>query len=348
MAGGIGSRFWPFSRTSYPKQFHDVLGTGKTLIQSTVERFEQVCPKENIYIVTNKLYTGLVKEQLPFLSDEQVLLEPLARNTAPCIAYACYKIAAKNPEASILVAPSDHIILKEQAFVNNALLALNQVAKENVLITLGIQPTRPDTGYGYIQYDKANSTDFKKVVKFTEKPPLETAKQFVASGEFVWNAGIFVWSAKSIIRAFEKYLPVMHAQFEKGNAIYSSGKEASFIDSFYHECESISIDYGIMEKADNVFVVLSDLGWSDLGTWKSLYENRDKDANQNVIDGNVLTYDVNGCIVKTPKDKLVVLEGLENYIVAEFDGVLMVCRKDSEQRVKDFVTEVKKIDPKYS
>jgi mannose-1-phosphate guanylyltransferase len=347
MAGGVGSRFWPFSRTSYPKQFHDVLGTGKSLLQQTVERFEGVCPFENIYIVTSQEYKELVKQQLPDLTDDQILLEPYRRNTAPCIAYACYKIASRNPEANIVVAPADHIILKEEVFRDTIKVALASTRQEDILLTLGIQPNRPDTGYGYIQYLPDKRT-IKKVKTFTEKPHLELAVQFLESGDFVWNAGIFVWNARAIKAAIRKYLPEVSEIFEDGQSTYYTDREAGFISTAYSHCGSMSVDNGIMEKADNVHVVLSDFGWSDLGTWKSLYEISPKDENSNVTDGHLLLYNTQDCIIKTPKDKLVVINGLEGFIVAEYDGVLLICRKDDEQRVKEFVAEAKELGPKYS
>ncbi len=345
MAGGVGTRFWPFSRTSYPKQFHDVLGTGRTLLQQTADRFEGICPASNIYIVTSDKYKDLCQQQLPQLTDDQVLCEPVARNTAPCVAYACYKILQQDPDANIIVAPADHIILKEEAFRDTIRTALAATEGKDVLVTLGIQPSRPDTGYGYIQYlaDSTNGAggSVKKVKTFTEKPHLELAQQFVESGEFVWNAGIFVWNAKSIRKAFEQYLPEIAEIFAEGDNVYYSDNETAFIHKAYSLCKSISIDNGIMEKADNVYVVLSDFGWSDLGTWKSLYEVSDKGENLNVIDGHILLYDTKNCIIKTPKDRLVVVNGLDGYIVAEYDNVLMICRKDEEQKVKEFVADAK-------
>jgi mannose-1-phosphate guanylyltransferase len=341
MAGGIGSRFWPFSRTKYPKQFHDVLGTGKTLIQQTVERFKNICPNENIIIVTNRDYVDLVKQQLPFLKDHQILAEPIGRNTAPCLAYASYKILQKDKNANIVVAPSDHIILQEKEFENIIIEALQATEQSDILITLGMKPTRPDTGYGYIQYIDEKKLRIKKVKTFTEKPALDLAIKFIESGEFVWNAGIFVFNAQTIVESIKKHLPEMDEVFMEGKEVYWTDKENDFIQQAYSRCQNVSIDYGIMEKSDNVYVMLADFGWSDLGTWKSLYENMPKNADGNVFDGNVLAYDSTDTIVKTPKDKLVVIEGLEGFIVAEFDGVLMICRKENEQRVKDFVSDVK-------
>ena len=340
MAGGIGSRFWPFSRTNNPKQFHDVLGIGSTMLQMTVKRFEPVCSIENIYIVTNADYRHLVKEQLPALKESQILCEPIGRNTAPAIAYACFKIKEINPEANIVVAPADHVILKEDVFISVVQEALAATAKEEVLLTLGITPSRPDTGYGYIQFlDEGKS--LKKVKTFTEKPNLEIAQMFLNSGDFVWNSGIFIWNVNSIIRAFKSYLPEIAELFEEGTPSFNSDQENDFISRAYTQCRNISIDYGILEKADNVYVLLSDFGWSDLGTWNSLYSIGQKDNTGDVIDGNVLLYDTQNCIIKTPDERLVVIQGLNEFIVAEYDNVLMICRKDQEQRVKDFVADVK-------
>ena len=336
MAGGVGTRFWPFSRSTNPKQFHDVLGIGTTMIQQTVNRFEGICPKENIYIVTSSEYYDITKQQLPYLSDDQILLEPNRRNTAPCIAYACYKIGAKNHEANIVVAPADHIILKEEEFRKRISIALHFSAKNDVLVTLGINPTRPDTGYGYIQFSESEG-DIKRVVTFTEKPNLEWAKKFVESGEFVWNAGIFIWNVNAIKKCFEAFLPEMAEAFEEIKADYYTEREANALNKAYPQCKNISIDNGIMERAENVFVVLSEIGWSDLGTWKSLYEISEKDEDSNAIDANVMLYDTKNSIIKTPKDRLVVVSGLDGYIVAEYDNVLMICKKEDEQKVKEFV-----------
>jgi mannose-1-phosphate guanylyltransferase len=341
MAGGVGTRFWPFSRTDFPKQFHDVLGTGKTLLQQTAERFTGICAPENIYVVTSIDYKELVLNQLPYLSDDQVLLEPIRRNTAPCVAYACYKIAVKNPDANIVVAPADHIILKEDEFRRTISRALEATAMDEILITLGIQPSRPDTGYGYIQYLPTANSDIKKVKTFTEKPHLELAKKFLESGDFVWNAGIFIWNAKAIMKNFSKYLHEMAEIFEEGKKTFYSDKEEGYIRKAYSLCKNVSIDYGIMEKSDKVYVLLSDFGWSDLGTWKSLYEVSHKDPVNNVIDGQVMIYDTKNCIIKTPKNRLVVVQGLDGYIVAEYDNVLLICKKDEEQKVKDFVADAK-------
>ncbi len=340
MAGGIGSRFWPFSRTKNPKQFHDVLGIGSTMLQSTVSRFQDICPLENIYVVTNTDYKKLVKQQLPEISENQILCEPIGRNTAPAIAYAAYKIAQINPDANMVVAPADHVILKENIFITTIQAALAAAAKEDVLLTLGITPSRPDTGYGYIQFLEEGRM-LKKVKTFTEKPNLELAQMFLDSGDFVWNSGIFIWSVKSIIKAFEQYLGEIAEVFNDGKSFLHTPHETEFLTRAYSQCRNISIDYGIMEKANNVFVLLSDFGWSDLGTWNSLYSIGHKDETGNVIDGEVILYDTKNCIIKTPKERLVVINGLDNFIVAEYDNVLLICPKDQEQRVKDFVADVK-------
>ncbi|MCC9168480.1 mannose-1-phosphate guanylyltransferase [Pontibacter harenae] len=341
MAGGIGSRFWPFSRTNYPKQFHDVLGTGESMLQMTMSRFKDICPPENVFIVTNKDYADLVKQQLPELTDNQILLEPIGRNTAPCIAYASYKIAQINPDANLVVTPSDHVVLKQEAFNQVVKEGLTAAAQNDVLITLGIKPSRPDTGYGYIQYIDDSSQAIKKVKTFTEKPNLELAQMFLDSGDFVWNSGIFIWSAQSIIKAFRQHLSEISEIFEDSSAVYNKPEELQFISQAYTQCRNVSIDYGIMEKVDNVYVVLSDIGWSDLGTWNSLYTIGEKEENGNVIDGDAMLYDTKNCIIKTPKSRLVVVQGLEDYIVAEYDNVLMICQKSEEQKVKEFMADAK-------
>ncbi|GHA70734.1 mannose-1-phosphate guanylyltransferase [Pontibacter akesuensis] len=341
MAGGIGSRFWPYSRTNYPKQFHDVLGIGESMLQMTANRFADICPPENVFVVTNKDYKALVQEQLPHLSDNQILLEPVGRNTAPCIAYASYKIAQLNPKANLVVTPSDHVVLKQDVFTSVIKEAVAAAAKDEILITLGITPSRPDTGYGYIQYIDDEATKVKKVKTFTEKPNLELAKMFLDSGDFVWNSGIFIWSVQSILKAFQQQLSEISEIFDEGVAHMNGPQEQNFITKAYSQCRNISIDYGIMEKVDNVYVLLADIGWSDLGTWNSLYTINDKDVNGNVVDGEVMLYDTRDCIIKTPKNRLVVLQGLQDYIVAEYDNVLMVCKKDEEQKVKEFMADAK-------
>lgn len=342
MAGGIGSRFWPFSRRRFPKQFQDILGMGSSLLQQTVKRFEGVCPKENIYIVTHKDYAKLVKDQLPFMEEEQILLEPMMRNTAPCIAYASYKIAQKNPEANLVVSPADHLILQEDDFKKDILAALELTSKNNVLATLGIKPIRPDTGYGYIQVLQDEQLGgLYKVKTFTEKPKLEQAELFLESGDFVWNSGIFVWNVQTIIQAFETLLPEVAEPIKEVSQFFYSQAEELAIKNAYFQCKNISIDYGIMEKSEEVYVRLSNFSWSDLGTWKSLYEQAKKDKNNNVVLGTAMTYETKNTIIKTPKDRLVVIQGLENYIVAEYDNVLLICQKDQEQRIKEFVFDVK-------
>jgi mannose-1-phosphate guanylyltransferase len=344
MAGGIGSRFWPISRAAHPKQFIDILGTGKTLIQNTYDRFLKIVPAENIFIVTNENYHELVQQQLPGIADRQILGEPVMRNTAPCIAYACHKINMLDPNASIVVAPSDHLILNTEGFIKDITNSLEAASRNNCLITLGIKPSRPDTGYGYIQFtDKTLDNDFHKVKTFTEKPNTELAKTFVQSGEFLWNAGIFVWSAKSIIKAFEQYLPEMNDIFKDGEGVYNTKEEHAFIQNAYYQCTNISIDYGIMEKADNVYILPTDFGWSDLGTWASVYELADKDYLGNAVipSDKVIMYDSSNCMVNVPKGKLVILQGLDDYIVVEDNNTLMICHKDKEQGVKQIVADVK-------
>jgi mannose-1-phosphate guanylyltransferase len=344
MAGGIGSRFWPISRSSHPKQFIDILGTGKTLIQNTYERFLKVCPKENIYVVTNENYTKLVKQQLPDMADGQILTEPVMRNTAPCVAYGCFKIESLNPEAVIVVAPSDQQILDEDAFVSAIEKSLQTAASTDSLITLGIKPSRPDTGYGYIQYtDQAINQDFHKVKTFTEKPTLEIARTFIQSGDFLWNAGIFVWSAKAIVKAFGRHLPEMHEIFAEARPVYNTEEEKSYVHKAYQQCINISIDYGIMEKADNVYVLPSAFGWSDLGTWASIYDLAEKDYVGNVVipSEKVIMYDSSNCMVNVPGEKLVILQGLHDFIVVESNNTLLICPRDQEQNVKQVVADVK-------
>jgi mannose-1-phosphate guanylyltransferase len=344
MAGGIGSRFWPMSRSAHPKQFLDILGTGKTLLQLTYDRFLNICPPENIYVVTNESYVDLVKKQLPDLSETQVLGEPIRRNTAPCVAYAVYKIGQINPEANIVVAPSDHVILKIESFTDAIKNALEFTGEVDGLVTLGIKPSRPDTGYGYIQFIE-DTCDIRKICKvktFTEKPNPDMAKFFLQSGEFLWNAGIFIWKLNAIQTAFQKYLPELHNIFSDGNTAYNTPSENEFIKKAYALCTNISIDYGIMEKADNVHVLVSDFGWSDLGTWGSLYDHIEKDKKGNAIVGKkVLAYDSENCIVNVPDNKLVVMQGLEDYIVVESDNILLICKKEDEQQIRHFVNDVR-------
>jgi mannose-1-phosphate guanylyltransferase len=347
MAGGVGSRFWPMSRTNHPKQFLDILGTGQTLLQQTYNRFLGHCPPENIFVVTNESYVDLVKQQLKDLPVNNILSEPARKNTAPCVAYASYKIAALNPDAVTVVAPSDHLIIKEQDFIDAIKTCFEKAKKEDCLLTLGITPSRPDTGYGYIQFEHSDDTfaiqnQINKVKTFTEKPDADMAKFFIESGDFLWNSGIFVWSVKSIVKAFETYEPEMHALFAEGKGVYNTDKEADFISNAYSGCKNISIDYAIMEKANNVYVRSADIGWSDLGTWGSLYEHIQHDKDENAIVGkNVMIYDSKNCIVNMPKNKLVVMQGLDGYIVVESDDLLLICKKDDEQHIRTFVNDVK-------
>ena len=347
MAGGIGSRFWPLSRIRKPKQFLDILGIGKTLLQQTFERFAQIIPRENILIVSNEEYFDLIIKQLPNIKPEQVLLEPMRRNTAPCIAYANYKIHEIEPEANIVVAPSDHLIMKETDFLEVVKKALEFTAKEEALLTLGIQPSRPETGYGYIQINGNKEVivvneSFRKVKTFTEKPDLKMATLFLESGDFYWNSGIFFWSLKSISSAFTKYLSEVDTLFKEGIGIYNTPEEHEFIARTYPKCKNISIDYGIMEKAENVYVLCADFGWSDLGTWGSLYDMSGKDKNANAVQGkNVFLYDTENCIINLPNEKLTVIQGLDDYIIVDSDNILLICRKEEEQKIKNFVNDVR-------
>jgi mannose-1-phosphate guanylyltransferase len=345
MAGGIGSRFWPMSRNNFPKQFIDILGTGKTLIRQTYERFISICPPENIFIVTNEGYLPLVYEQIPEISKNQVLAEPQRRNTSPCVAYAVSKIFSINSNANLVVAPSDHIINDEKNFHKAIIRGLSFTAQNDVLLTIGVQPSRPDTGYGYIQFKEDESNDefkIRKVKTFTEKPNLEMAKFFLKSGEFLWNAGIFIWNAKTILKAFEEYLPDMYAIFHEGQEHYFKPTESEFIHKAYALCKNISIDYGIMEKARNVYVLSAEFGWSDLGTWKSLYEHLPHDKQGNAIVGpHVMVDHTSNCIINMSKNKLAVIQGLENFIVVETENVLLICPKDDEQQVRNLVNDVK-------
>ncbi|MCO6497441.1 MAG: NTP transferase domain-containing protein [Chitinophagaceae bacterium] len=344
MAGGIGSRFWPVSRVTYPKQFLDILQTGKTLIQATFERFKQFIPVENIYVVTAIEYRDLVAEQLPEMKPENIVCEPSRKNTAPCIAYISTKLAQQNPDANLICAPADHLILDDTGFVKVCLEALGFTRENNALVTLGIKPTHPNTGYGYIQYEQPSVSDnVYKVKTFTEKPDLELAKTFLASGDFLWNAGIFVWQVKSILQAFEKYLPEVYEVFDGAKSAMNTDREEEVIERVYPLCVNISIDYGILEKADNVYVIPASFGWSDLGTWGSAYENLEKDYNENAVAGNnVILFDSTKNIVHAKGDKLILLQGLEDFIVVDTPDALLVCRKDKEQSVKEYLAEVKR------
>lgn len=344
MAGGIGSRFWPISRTNHPKQFLDILGTGRSLLQWTFFRFKNICPAENIYFITNHSYVSLIKEQLPELSDHQIISEPSRKNTAACAAYFAHKIYAKNPNANIIMSPADHLILDERAFENSMFEGIDFVKNNPSLLTLGIKPTRPDTGYGYIQFDQKKSIEqVFKVKTFTEKPSLDIARAFLKSGDFLWNAGIFLWNVKTIIKAFAQYLPEMNDIFEQLTPFYNTADEYHEIEKVYPLCPNISIDYAVMEKADNVFVAPAQFGWSDLGTWESAYENSEKDYLGNAVHGkNVFVIDASECMVKAPDKKLVLLQGLEKYIIIDTPDVLMVCERSKEQHIKEYVAEIKR------
>ncbi len=344
MAGGIGSRFWPMSRTDYPKQFLDVLNTGRTLIQTTYDRFVKFIPKDNIYVVTFEQYKDIVAEQLPELSKENILCEPSRKNTAPCIAYVSYKLQQLNPNANLICAPSDHLITDDKAFIKVCNNALHFTAHIKALVTLGIKPTHPNTGYGYIQYEQqAVSENVYKVKTFTEKPDKDLAKTFLASGDFLWNAGIFVWQVKNIIKAFEKLLPEMHEVFDAEKNNFNTELEAEAIDRIYPQCVNISIDYGIMEKAENVYIIPSSFGWSDLGTWASTYDNLEKDYFGNAVTGdNVIVIDATNNIVHADNKKLILLQGLNDYIIVDTKDVLLICKKDKEQEIKEYVAEVKR------
>lgn len=345
MAGGVGSRFWPVSTVQYPKQFHDMLGTGETLIQKTFSRLSRLIPAENILILTNAAYSGLVMEQLPEVNKEQVLTEPAMRNTAPCILYAALKIKKLNPDAVMVVAPSDHWIEDESAFIDNLQLAFNRAEEDNVLMTLGIQPTFPNTGYGYIEYNKQDINTIKKVSQFREKPNYETAKAFLQSGNFLWNAGIFIWSVKSVTEAFKKFQPVMYSLFESGYDDYNSASESSFIEENYAKADNISIDYAIMENADNVYVLPAVFDWNDLGTWGSLHEKLAKDENNNtVVNARLFIENSSNNIIRTDKDKTVVIDGLNNYIVVDKENILLIYPKEKEQEIKKITELVTKHD----
>jgi mannose-1-phosphate guanylyltransferase len=340
MGGGIGSRFWPFSRTSRPKQFLDFFGTGRSLLQQTVDRFKTVIPCENILVVTNALYADLVRQQLPELRPEQILYEPTRRNTAPCIAWASYHIRALNPQANMVVAPSDHLILNEGEFLTAITRGLDFVATRKRLLTLGIKPNRPETGYGYIQIAEQESENFFKVKTFTEKPELDLAKVFVESGEFYWNSGLFMWNVNTILEAVEKLQPELFGVLDAGKEVYGTPQEQAFIDAHFPACPNVSIDYGVMEQADDVYVSLGDFGWSDLGTWSSLYDRSEKDEQGNaVLQGRAITYNCHDNLIVMPKDKLVVADGLENYLIAEADNVLLICKKDEEHAIRKYVND---------
>lgn len=344
MAGGIGSRFWPSSRTAYPKQFLDILNTGKSLVQWTFERYTDFIPAENIFVVTSAEYCHIVKEQLPGISDENILAEPSRKNTAPCVAYISFKLLRKDPEALLIVAPSDHLILDNENFRKITLQSLDFVEHIKALVTLGIKPTHPNTGYGYIQHEPLAVADgIYRVKTFTEKPNLELARTFLASGDFLWNAGIFVWKVKNVIKAFEQYQPEMFELFDTEKEHFNTPEEGNAINRIYPLCTNVSIDFAIMEKADNVYVIPSSFGWSDLGTWNSAYDNFEKDYLGNAVSGeNVIIIDSTRCMVAAPNKKLLVLQGLDDFIIVDTKDVLLICQKEKEQSIKEYVAEVKR------
>ncbi len=349
MAGGMGARFWPFSTSKRPKQFLDFFGTGRSLLQMTFDRFNKIVPKENILIVSNLEYKDFILEQIPEVSENQILLEPCRRNTAPCIAYAVHRIKSQTKKANIIVAPSDHLILKEDFFIETIKKGLDFVETNNNLLTLGIEPSRPETGYGYIQRDKGEDNLYK-VKTFTEKPNIELAKVFLSTGEFYWNSGIFLWNLQAIDSAFNIHLPNVANKFNTGKETFNTSEEQNFINDMYPTCSNISIDYGILEKADNVFVMTGDFGWSDLGTWGSLYELSDKDEHQNAtLKCESMFYQSKNNIVALPKGKLAVIEDLEGYIVAESDDVLLICKQENEQQIRQYVKDAKiKYEERYN
>lgn len=342
MAGGVGSRFWPISTQKFPKQFHDMLGTGDSLLQKTFKRLSKLIPENNILIATNKKYKRLVLDQLEGINEQQLLLEPTMRNTAPCILYAALKIKQKDPEAVMIVAPSDHWIEDEKEFIKNIQTAFTACSEKDILMTLGIQPTNPNTGYGYIEFEKSPEK-IKKVKQFTEKPDLDTATQFLENGSYLWNAGIFIWNVKSLTKAFEKYLPQMNRIFGKGTNVYNTDFEDDFIEDNYQNAENISIDYGIMQKASNIYTLPVDFGWNDLGTWSSLYEKLNKDQYKNaVVNAKTIFKKASNNMIRTSKNKHVIIQGLDDFIVIEKEDVLLICPKKNEQEIKEIVTEVKK------
>lgn len=344
MAGGIGSRFWPMSRTRYPKQFLDILGLGRTLIQQSFDRYSQVVPKEHVFVVTSQEYVDIVRQQLPELPPENILAEPSRKNTAACIAYIAFRLQAQNPDAVMIAAPADHLVTETDEFVNTASKALDFVETVNALVTIGIKPTHPNTGYGYIQHDTTEAApDVYKVKTFTEKPSEEIAKAFMASGDFLWNAGIFTWKVKNILKAFEAHLPEVFEVFAAEKEQFNTAGEKEAIERIYPQCTNISVDFGVMEKAPNVYVIPASFGWSDLGTWNSAWENMDKDYFSNAVVGkNVMVVDANNCMVHVPDNKLVLLQGLRDYIIVDTPDALLICKKDKEQQIKEYVAEVKR------
>jgi mannose-1-phosphate guanylyltransferase len=349
MAGGVGSRFWPVSTQDFPKQFHDMLGTGKTLLQKTFSRLSRLIPSENIFILTNERYNDLVFQQLPEVTKRQVVLEPAMRNTAPCILYASLKIQKENPNAVMIVAPSDHWIEDETAFTKNVQQAFDFCSQNDALMTLGITPTFPNTGYGYIEYDKSTNDDIKPVNQFREKPDYETAKEFIEQGNFLWNAGIFIWSVNSVVKAFRNNQSELFELFQSGIEVYNTDLEKDFVHDNYGKAENISVDYAIMETSTNVFVLPAEFDWNDLGTWGSLYDKLDKDDNENaVVNARVLTEDASGNMIRTKADKIVVIDGLQDYIIVDNDDVLLIYPKAKEQDIKKVLQKVKnKFGEKY-
>ena len=342
MAGGVGSRFWPVSTESFPKQFHDMLGTGDTLLQKTFQRLNKLIPTENIFILTNEKYNDLVLQQLPEVKQRQVVLEPAMRNTAPCILYASLKIQKLNPDAVMIVAPSDHWIEDETAFTQNVQQAFQFCEQNDALMTLGIKPTFPNTGYGYIEFGNDSEENISEVIQFREKPDYNTAKQFLAQGNFLWNAGIFMWSASSVINAFKNNQPELFQYFNKGMELYNTDAEAEFIEENYAKAENISVDYAIMESSKNVYVIPATFDWNDLGTWGSLYDKLDKDQNQNaVVNAKTLVEDASGNMIRTAKEKVVVVDGLNDYIIVDKDEVLLIFPKTKEQDIKKVLQKVK-------
>ncbi len=344
MAGGVGSRFWPLSRREKPKQFLDILGTGETLIQMTYRRFRGICPKENIFIVTNEESSEDVISQLG-INPDNVLAEPLRRNTAPCIAYGVFRIMSENPEAVIAVAPSDHLIKKEEEFRQVMDEAYRFTSENNALLTLGIKPDRPETGYGYIQANTmqpvAGYSSLHKVKAFTEKPELAMARLFLESGDFYWNSGIFIWKGTTILESYDRHLPDIFHIFNDGREQFNTPSEKEFIVRAYSQCRSISVDYGVMEKADNVYVICTDLGWSDLGTWGSLYLHSSLDQNSNAtLNSKAFTYDSVGNMISLPKGKVAVVQGLEDYIIIDSGDVLLIVSRDQEQNIKKYLEDV--------
>ncbi|NNC69664.1 MAG: mannose-1-phosphate guanylyltransferase [Flavobacteriaceae bacterium] len=340
MAGGVGSRFWPLSTKRFPKQFHDMLGTGETLLQKTFERLSRLVPQDQILISSNERYKDLILDQLS-INQKQLVLEPAMRNTAPCILYSALKIYQDNPNGIMVVAPSDHWIENEVAFIDNLETSFKACSERDILMTLGIQPSYANTGYGYINFED-NSSDIKKVKNFTEKPDLEKATQFFESGSYLWNAGIFIWSVKSILQAFENHIPAMYALFCEGMNIYNTEFEDDFIASNYKNAANISIDFGVMQKADNIYVLPVDFGWNDLGTWSSLYEKLPKDNAENAtVNTKAIFENASRNMVRTSSNKKVVIQGLDDFIIIEKDDVLLICSKKEEQKIKQLVTKVK-------